>query len=132
MAEFIATAQTLTAGQNVIFSRETKCGNVRHRSDTGIFTLKGSKNCCNPAKYHVWVHVVTTATAATPIQLALAEDGEVLPETLIAIVPVAIGDVTSGDTVKEITVDCDCAKLALRAISATPLTSAILDVSRIS
>lgn len=132
MAEFIATAQTLTAGQDVSFGGESRCCNVRHRDNSPLFTLKGGK-CDNPAKYRVWVHIVFTAVAAAPVQYVLTEDGIVLPETLMAAVPAAVGETHSIDTVKEIPVDCDCAKVTLRAVTAAaPLSYAIMDISRIN
>lgn len=132
MAEYIAVTQTLTAGQDVTFGGESKCCNVRHHDNSPLFTLKGGK-CDNPAKYRVWVHIVFTAVAAAPVQYVLTEDGIVLPETLMSIVPAAVGETWSMDTVKEIPVDCDCARVTLRAVTAAaPLTYATMDFSRIN
>ena len=131
MAEYIAPAQIVTAGANVIFGSGRGCCKIRHRDDTGIFTLKGSGNC-NPARYRVDFHIVTTATAAAPIQLVITEDGEPMPETTVAIVPAAIGDIISSQTSTEVVVDCDCAKVAVRALSAVPLTAGNIIISRIA
>ena len=129
MAEFTAGAQVLLAGQNIIFGGERHCGAVKHRDNTGTFTLKGGAKC-NPAKYLVMVHAVTTATAAAPIQMVLAEDGEAMQATLMAVVPAAIGDIQSVDTSTEVTVYGDDAKVAVRAVSAVPLTSAVITFHR--
>lgn len=132
MAEYIAAAQTLTAGQDVNFQGESHCCNVRHRDNSPLFTLKGGK-CDHPAKYRVGVHIVFTAVAAAPVQYVLTEDGIVLPETLMAAVPAAVGETWSIDTVKEIPVDCDCARVTLRAVTAAaPLSYATMDISRLN
>lgn len=131
MAKFIATTQIVEAGNDVIFGGNNACCKIRHRDNTGIFTLRGSGNCCQPAVYRVDAHVVTTATAAVPITLVLVEDGEVIPDSEIALVPAAVGNVLSGQTSTEIVVDCDCAKVALRGLTAVPLTIANLIITRI-
>lgn len=134
MAEFRATAQTLAIGDLVAFAGSTKrCANVVHRDGSGTFTLKGSKNCCNPAKYIVHLHAVITAAAATTTyQLQLAVDGEPIPSSLISVKAAASGDVLSGSCA--ITVDsyyC-CDKLAVRAVTAVPLTSADIIIERVA
>lgn len=133
MAEFVAVAQTLTAGQDVTFQGESRCCNVRHHNNSPLFTLKGNRKCDCTAKYKVCVHIVFTAVAAAPVQYVLTEDGIVLPETLMAAVPAAVGETWSMSTVKEIPVDCECARVTLRAVTAAaPLTYATMDFQRIS
>ena len=130
MAQYIAQAQTVTAGSNVIFLTDESGGcRIRHQNGTGIFTVKGNGDCTS-AKYRVSVHVVVTATAAAPISLAITEDGEPIAATTMAAVPAAIGDVLSLDSVYEVSTTCDCTKLALRALSVVPLTSAVMIIDR--
>lgn len=131
MAKFIANTQIVEAGNNVVFAGGNACCHIRHHDGTGIFTLKGSDKCCQPVRYKVDAHVVTTATAAVPITLILVVDGEVNQDTEIALVPAAVGNVLSGHTATEISVDCDCAKVALRGLTAVPLTTGNLVITRI-
>ncbi len=83
----------------------------------------------NPKRSVVSAHVVLTATAAVPIQMALALDGEIIPGSTIAVVPAAIGDVISATTIVEVPVDCGCSHVSLVAVTAgVPVTSAIINV----
>lgn len=131
MAQFIAPAQVITAGSNVIFANADNynCCRIKHQNGTGVFTVKGNGDGSS-ARYRVSVHVLVTATAAAPISLAITEDGEPITATTMAVVPAAIGDVLSMDSVYEIDTTCDCTKLALRALSAVPLTAAVAIIER--
>lgn len=105
MAEYTANAlQTVAAGQNFLFTNApdpcTK-GLIIHRDGSGIFTLKGfvptnySPCQCNKnevARYLVNfgtnVQIPTGGTVG-PITLALAIDGEVLPDSTVIVTPAA-------------------------------------------
>lgn len=134
MAKYTATAQTVAINNSVKFLTETggKC-NIRHKEGTGVFTLKGSGNCCNPARYRVSAHVVVTAATPNSIRFALYEDGEQLTDTLMAVVPASAGNVLSMQTETEVVVDCACSKLSLRAITDNaPLTAANMIITRVA
>lgn len=135
MAEYVAnTPQVVAAGQAVILQTTTVPGNcdIRHRDGTARIDVRGSGCCMWPNVYRVAAHVVVTATATvadTPVQLALAVDGTVLPETTIALVPAAAGDILSGSTEKLIVVDGGSASISLVAITEAPITSAVVIVT---
>ena len=132
MAGFIAGAQALVANDVVAFAGDTKrCANVVHRSGSGLFTLKGG-TCCNPARYVVHLHVVTTAVDATAVQLVLFVDGEPIPQSLIALPPVAAGTALSGDVTITVDSACACTKLSVHAVTAVGLTSAVINIDRVA
>lgn len=131
MASYAAlTAQALAAGDPVIWQTTVVPGNcdIQHRNGTGSIALRGSGCCCRPNVYRVCAHVVVTATAAAAIQLQLALDGIEVPGSLIALVPAAIGDVLSGDVCIDVPVDMCCSRLSLEAVTAAPVTTAVISV----
>lgn len=134
MAVFNANTQTLAANEVVIFQNTTcKCNaNIKHNSGNGVFSLKGSGNCCNPARYRVAFHGVFTTTGTDPIRLALVVDGEYAPSDIISTPPVAAGTVLDGTIVTDIVVNCCCSKVAVRALTAVPLTAGRLIIDRIA
>lgn len=134
MAKYLAPTQTVAINNNVLFNTDIsgKC-TIRHRDGSGVFTVKGSGKCCNPARYRVSAHVVVTATAAGPIRLALFEDGEVLTGTSIDVVAAAAGNILSGTAETEILAECDCSKITLKALTdAVPITSATMLITRVA
>ncbi len=124
------TPQVLAAGDPVIWTTTVVpgCCDIQHRDGTGTIALRGSGCCCRPNVYRVCAHVVVTATAAAAIQLQLALDGVVVPGSLIALVPAAIGDVLSGDVCIDVPVDMCCSRLSLEAVTAAPVTTAVISV----
>lgn len=130
MAEYTTAAtQTVAFGQNVLFTETVVCGknNVLHRGGSGIFTLRGSNNPCNPAKYEVEFGAnIAVAEGGTvgPISLALALEGEALYSATATVTPAAIGDFFSISRGATITVPCGCCyTIALENVSdpATPI-----------
>lgn len=132
MAGFIAGPQALAVNDLVAFAGDTKrCANVVHRSGSGLFTLKGG-TCCNPARYMVHLHVVETAVDTEAKQFVLYVDGEPIPESMIALPPVAVGTVLSGDVTISIDSACACTKLSVHAMTAAGLTSAVINIDRVA
>lgn len=134
MAVYTANAQTVAANSVAIFQNTTckqNC-NIKHNTGTGVFSLKGSGSCCNPARYRVAFHGVFTTTGTDPIQLALTVDGEYSPSDIISTPPVAAGTVLDGTIVTEVVVNCCCSKVAVRALTAVPLTAGKLIIDRIA
>lgn len=82
-------AQQVTPANNVIFYNTViPCnkGYVVHRDGSGLFTLRGlTSQCQSRARYLVTFSANITAfdpiEAATPVSVALALNGEALPET---------------------------------------------------
>ena len=132
MAEFIGGAQALAVGDLVAFAGQTKrCANVVHRAGSAIFTMKGG-TCCNPAKYMVHLHVVTSAPTTDPQQLVIYVDGEPVPYSLIAFPAVTAGTAQSGDVAIAVESVCACTKLSVHAVTAVGLTSAVINIDRVA
>ena len=103
MAEYSLTIPTAVAvGEAVPFNNVIRkgCCNIRHRAGSGIITVKGG-TCCHPNLYRVYFHATVTGVAGT-IQLGIFLDGELLPETLMSVVPAAATGVWSVDAMTEI------------------------------
>ena len=99
------SAQTLPPGQALTFDSETLrsgCAET-HRAGSGIVTLRA--NC---AIYEAHFAANVTGTAAGPVQLAIALDGEPLPEaTMISTVTTA-ADLNNVATATLIRTGCGC------------------------
>lgn len=115
MAEYTSTStQTVAIGQNVLFTKSANCNrncNIMHREGSGIVTLRGSNNCCNPAKYKISFGgniAVATGGTAGPISVAIALAGEPLYSSTATVTPAAIGDFFNVYTSAVITVPCNC------------------------
>lgn len=104
MAEYTnASLQTVAAGQNALFSASpVPCdkGLIVHRDGSGIFTLRGivpyNFNCgCRRndfARYLVTFGAniaIPEGGTVEPISLAIAIDGEVLPDSTVIFTPAA-------------------------------------------
>lgn len=115
------TPQTLAAvGDAVVFpsNPNTRCNtSIRHRTGSGIITVKGSGCPCNPARYRVYFQGNITGTAALT-QFGIYLNGELLPETVMSVVPAAAGNVLTinGDT--EITADFGDSTITVRTLTA--------------
>ena len=102
MAEYTSIPQqTVLTGQNVIFTESpipcTK-GQVLHRNDSGIFTVKGP--CCNGgqcfARYRVTfaanITVADGGVAATGASIAISQNGEALGSATANSTPGTLGE----------------------------------------
>ena len=135
MAQFTAQAQVVPINEAVIFDGNAEGISpnvVAHEAGTGVFVLRRSGCDCMPARYVVHVNAVfTTTTADTPIQMALAVNGTIVPATLMSVVPDAVGDVVSQGTVLEIKAGTTNAMVSLVAVSANvPVTRALMVISK--
>lgn len=146
MATVLSTTatQTVAQNQNVIFTENVtcnKCGNVIHRNGSGIISLRGSNNPCNPAQYAVeFTGNIALATGATvgPISVALALAGEPLYGATATVTPAAVGDFFNVAVQTVITVPCNCCltvavENVTAATTATPVdvANATITVTRI-
>lgn len=89
-----STAQTVQAGQNVLFTdTPVKCsrGYVVHRDGAGLVTLRGICNgCANFARYKVlFVGNLAVPTGGTPgaISVALSIGGEAIQQSTATVTP---------------------------------------------
>lgn len=114
--------QTVAVNQNILFTDVVNWGNcsIFYTQGSGLVTLRGITNQCR-ARFKVSFGAnITGATAATPVSMAIARNGELIPSTTVIVSPSAIGlynnvstetyiDVPAGDniqiSVKNITAD---------------------------
>lgn len=134
MAQFVGTStQTVALNQNVLFVDSVNCNkncNIMHRNGSGIVTLRGSNNCCNPAKYKVsFGGNIAVATGGTvgPISVAIALSGEPLYAATATVTPAAIGDFFNVYTSAVVTVPCNCCLTV--AVENTSTTDTAIDVA---
>ena len=99
------TAQTIAPGQPLTFDSVLLKGGISesHRTNSSIVTLKAK---CSIYEVHFAANIA--GTAAGPIQLSIALDGEPLAETTMITTPAAAGDVTNVATATLIRTDCNC------------------------
>lgn len=98
-------AQTLAPGQALTFDTvilRSGCGEA-HRKNSGIVTLRAS---C--ATYEAHFAASVTGTAAGPVQLAIALDGEPLPETTMIASVATAGDLGNVATATLVRTGCGC------------------------
>lgn len=123
MAEYTLTTPTAVPVGGAVPYNNTVikgCCNIKHRAGSGQVTIKGG-TCCNPARYLVIFHANVTGVAGA-IQLALYLDGEILPETLMSVVPAAAADVWSVDAQTEFCTDCCCSTVSARVVTGDTVT----------
>ena len=114
--------QTVAVNQNVLFTDVVSWGNcsIFYMQGSGLVTLRGITNQCR-ARFKVSFGAnIAGVTAATPILLAIALNGEAIPSTTMIVTPPAAAayenvstetyiDVPSGDnmqiSIKNLTTD---------------------------
>lgn len=97
--------QTLTPSQSLTFDTvilKTGCAEA-HRTNSGIVTLRA--DC---AIYEVHFAANLSGTAAGPVQLSIALDGEPLPETTMINTVSTAGDLDNAATATLIRTGCGC------------------------
>ncbi len=117
--------QTITVGNNVLFdngNRACNKGYITHRTDSGIFRLKGATNGCK-AIYRVTFNgniAIATDGTVEPITVALQEDGETVNNAVATVTPAAIGDFWNVSLDTFITIPCGCCvTVSVKNISGT-------------
>ena len=99
------TAQTINAGQSLTFDTvilKSGCAEA-HRTNSGIVTLR--MKC---AIYEVHFAANISGTAAGPVQLAIALDGEPLVETTMISTVTTAGDLNNVATATLVKTGCGC------------------------
>jgi len=134
MAEFTNSAeQNVLYGQAAILNR-TNCGcnkgYILHRDGSGLVTLRGIVNnpYSNFARYEVeYACNIALADGATvgEIGVALAVNGEALPDTYACVTPAAVGDFwhVSGFVTLDVPRGC-CPTVSLENASPQPTAAA--------
>lgn len=123
VAEYTLTTPTAVAEGNTVPYNNTVCSGgccIRHRQGSGIVDIRGG-NCCRPVKYRVSFHGVVSGVQGA-IQLGMFLDGELLPETLMAVVPGGTTALWSVDTDTVICSECSCSAVSVRVIEGDPVT----------
>lgn len=121
MAEYILTTPTAVPVGSAVPYTETVvkgCCNIRHRAGSGIVTVKGHD--CG-TRYRAAFHGNVTGVAGA-VQLGLYLDGELLPESIMSVVPAAADDVLSVDAVTLIPGCCETHSLSVRVITGDTVT----------
>lgn len=129
MAEYSLTVPTAVAvGATVPYNNVivNGCCNIKHRAGSGIVTVKGG-SCCKPNVYKVNFHANVTGVAGA-IQLGIFQDGELLPETLMSVVPAAATDVWSVSAETGVNATCCCESLSVRVITGATVTVNTADI----
>lgn len=106
-------AQTVAENANVLFlngSRACNKGYITHRTDSGIFRLKGATNGCK-AIYRVTFNgniAVTTGGTVGAISVALQEDGETVNNAVATVTPAAVENFFNVSLDTFVTIPCGC------------------------
>ena len=116
MAEYsFVPVQTIDVDENVTFmdgDRACRKGFVSHRSNSGIFFLKGSNNGCK-AVYRVTFNANIAVSEGDggvvgPISVAITINGEALGNATGTVVPAAAGDPFNVSLVTFVDIPCGC------------------------
>lgn len=130
MAKFLIPAQVLTDGDALILDNtQMKSCAIYHDSGTATITVRGSGCICNPARYTVSVHVLNTEDVSAPVQFGVYVDGELLPDSVIALPTVTVGDIISGDVTTEVTA-AGSTRISVRALTDANVTGGNVIVTR--
>lgn len=106
-------AQTVVENASVLFlngNRACNKGYITHRTDSGIFRLKGATNCCK-AIYRVTFTgniAVTTGGTVGEISVALQEDGETVNNAVATVTPAAVENFFNVSLDTFVTIPCGC------------------------
>lgn len=117
--------QAVAENNNILFLNDNRAcnkGYITHRTDSGIFRLKGTSNGCK-AIYRVTFNgniAIATGGTVEPITVALQEDGETVNNAVATVTPAAIGDFFNVSLDTFITIPCGCCvTVSVRNISDT-------------
>ena len=87
-AEYSAIpVQSIAVDDNVLFSNGSRCckkGFIQHRDDSGLFTLRGARNCNAVYRVSFGANIaIATGGTVEPISIALTINGETLGNALL-------------------------------------------------
>ena len=125
-AEYLANAvQEVSLNSPAIFTASIPCtrGYVYHEDETGVFILRGITCQCF-ATYQITfngnVAIPETATAVTPIAMAITINGEPRPTSTAVYTPAAVGDYGNITCTAIVRVPKGCCfSLAVESVPAT-------------
>lgn len=132
--------QGLQPNGNALLLDETPCksGNIMHREGSGILTLRGSNNRCNPARYLIKYYAniaVQTGSPVGAISTALALSGEILESSRAIVTPAAVEEYFAVARELEIVVPSNCCvtiTVKNASVAATPgATVPVIDMQNL-
>ena len=104
--------QTIAVDENVIFNNGSRCckkGFIQHRDDSGLFTLRGARNCNAVYRVSFGANIaVATGGTVEPISVALTINGEALGNATATVTPAAIGDFFNVFVSTFVEIPCGC------------------------
>lgn len=116
-------AQTVAENASVLFlngNRACNKGYITHRTDSGIFRLKGAANSCKTI-YRVTFNgniAVTTGGTVGEISISLQEDGETVTNAVASVTPAAVENFFNVSIDTFVTIPCGCcATVSVKNIS---------------
>ena len=112
-AEYSAIpVQTIAVDENVIFANGSRCckkGFIQHRDDSGLFTLRGARNCNAVYRVSFGANIaIAEGGTVEPISVALTINGEALGNATATVTPAAIGDFFNVSVTTFIEIPCGC------------------------
>lgn len=112
-AEYSAIpVQSIAVDENVLFSNGSRCckkGFIQHRDDSGLFTLRGARNCNAVYRVSFGANIaVATGGTVEPISVALTINGEALGNATAVVTPAAIGDFFNVFVNTFVEIPCGC------------------------
>ena len=112
-AEYSAIpVQSIAVDENVLFSHGSRCckkGFIQHRDDSGLFTLRGARNCNAVYRVSFGANIaIAEGGTVEPISVALTINGETLGNALATVTPAAIGDFFNVSVTTFIEIPCGC------------------------
>ena len=112
-AEYSAIpVQSIAVDDNVLFSNGSRCckkGYIQHRDDSGLFTLRGARNCNAVYRVSFGANIaIATGGTVEPISIALTINGETLGNALATVTHAAIGDFFNVFVSTFVEIPCGC------------------------
>ena len=112
-AEYSAVAvQTVAVDENVLFSNGSRCGKkgfIQHRDDSGLFTLRGARNCNAVYRVSFGANIaIAEGGTVEPISVALTINGETLVNALATVTPTVAEAFFNVSVTTFIEIPCGC------------------------
>ena len=112
-AEYSAIpVQSIAVDENVLFFNGSRCckkGYIQHRDDSGLFTLRGARNCNAVYRVSFGANIAVAAGGTVePISVALTINGETLGNAFATVTPAAIGDFFNVFVSTFVEIPCGC------------------------
>ena len=112
-AEYSAIpVQSIAVDENVLFSNGSRCckkGFIQHRDDSGLFTLRGARNCNAVYRVSFGANIaIAEGGTVEPISVALTINGETLVNALATVTPTVAEAFFNVSVTTFIEIPCGC------------------------